>query len=295
MDLRQVRYFLNLADTLNFTRAAELSRISQPSLTRAIQRLENELGGQLVYRDGKDTRLTELGRTIRGEFERIVSSEMRARELAERIVGEARTIVSIGVASVHGPAPVWPFLSRFLGDMPQVEAVVTTINPDMAAELVLSGSLDACICPGPLRQHDKLQATPLYRERLLLMVAIGHRLAAYDSVPPAEISREAYVDRVNCAFRKQVIDHFMDHDVLMRPQLQSDREDWVQHAVAKGFGVAMAPEYSPVRDDVCLRPVTSMHLGSDVALLTIAGSPTAPAVRRLREAATAYPWPASKL
>ena len=60
-DFNQIRYFLNLADTLNFTEAAMRSGVSQPTLTRAIQRLEQELGGTLVYRDGKDSRLTALG------------------------------------------------------------------------------------------------------------------------------------------------------------------------------------------------------------------------------------------
>jgi DNA-binding transcriptional LysR family regulator len=76
MELNQIRYFLNLADTLNFTEAAVRSGVSQPTLTRAIQRLEQELGGTLVYRDGKDSRLTALGRDVRSEFpsSRIVSS-----------------------------------------------------------------------------------------------------------------------------------------------------------------------------------------------------------------------------
>src|SRR3546814_15220774 len=61
MELNQVSYFINLAETLNFTAAARLSSISQPSLTRAIRRLEEELGGPLIYRDGKNRRLNSLG------------------------------------------------------------------------------------------------------------------------------------------------------------------------------------------------------------------------------------------
>jgi DNA-binding transcriptional LysR family regulator len=59
MELNQVSYFINLAETLNFTAAARLSGVSQPSLTRAIRRLEDELGGPLIYRDGKNSRLTD--------------------------------------------------------------------------------------------------------------------------------------------------------------------------------------------------------------------------------------------
>src|SRR5258708_23229782 len=64
MELLQVRYFLALAKTLNFTRAAEACNVSQPALTRAIQRLEEELGGPLIYRERSLTQLTELGRAM---------------------------------------------------------------------------------------------------------------------------------------------------------------------------------------------------------------------------------------
>src|SRR3546814_20790228 len=71
MELSQVSYFINLAETLNFTAAARLSSVSQPSLTRAIRRLEEELGGPLIYRDGKNSRLTALGPNVEVEFSRM--------------------------------------------------------------------------------------------------------------------------------------------------------------------------------------------------------------------------------
>jgi LysR family hydrogen peroxide-inducible transcriptional activator len=104
MDTRQLKYFLNLAQTLNFTQAAALSNITQPTLTKATQRLEEEYGGLFVYRDGKDSRLTELGRTLRDEFQTIISREERARDLANMIVKGRRSVVNIGISSTLGPA-----------------------------------------------------------------------------------------------------------------------------------------------------------------------------------------------
>jgi DNA-binding transcriptional LysR family regulator len=69
MDLNQIRYFLNLAQTFSFTEATRVSGVAQPSLTKAIKRLEDELGGPVLYRDAKDTRLTALGRDLQVEFE----------------------------------------------------------------------------------------------------------------------------------------------------------------------------------------------------------------------------------
>src|SRR5262245_47825542 len=71
MELHEIRYFLALCDTLNFTRAAEQCNVSQPALTRAIQHLEGKLGGPLVHRERANTHLTELGRIMRPYFQQI--------------------------------------------------------------------------------------------------------------------------------------------------------------------------------------------------------------------------------
>ena len=83
MELNQVSYFINLAETLNFTAAARLSGVSQPSLTRAIRRLEEELGGPLIYRDGKNSRLTSLGQDVELEFRRMLVAMKSVRHHSE--------------------------------------------------------------------------------------------------------------------------------------------------------------------------------------------------------------------
>src|SRR3546814_14483749 len=84
MELNQVSYFINLAETLNFTAAARLSGVSQPSLTRAIRRLEEELGGPLIYRDGKNSRLTALGQDVEMEFKRMQVALRNVRQKERR-------------------------------------------------------------------------------------------------------------------------------------------------------------------------------------------------------------------
>ena len=114
MELNQIRYFLNLADTLNFTEAAMRSGVSQPTLTRAIQRLEQELGGTLVYRDGKDSRLTALGREIRSEFAAIADSEQRVRAISLNRVRGRRENLTLGVVNTIAPALITGFVTHAL-------------------------------------------------------------------------------------------------------------------------------------------------------------------------------------
>lgn len=295
MDLKQIRYFLNLADTLNFTHAAQLSNVSQPALTKAIRRLEEELGGQLIYRDGKDTRLSELGRTLRGEFELINASEMRARDLAESVTQQGKTRIAIGIANTMGPNPIWPFLETVLETLSDAEVIIQSIHPMLAEEMVLSGSLDACFYNSVNFANPKLQTISLYRERLRLAVSQNHTFSQLDTVPTSALRKERYIDRIKCEFREAVIEHFMDHEALSRTILQSDREDWIQSAVARNFGVTMLPEYSAIINGIILKPVSGLSLSREVGFLTVFGSSTAPAIRTLRDAAKAYNWPASKV
>lgn len=90
MELNQINYFINLAETLNFTAAARLSGVSQPSLTRAIRRLEEELGGPLIYRDGKDSRLTGLGQDVEAEFRRKSSLPIKQIDTSRHIATNKR-------------------------------------------------------------------------------------------------------------------------------------------------------------------------------------------------------------
>src|SRR5690348_1026907 len=84
MELHQVRYYVALCQTLNFTRAAEACNVTQPALTRAIQKLEDELGGQLLQRERNLTQLTELGRLMQPLLQQTLSAAESAREHASR-------------------------------------------------------------------------------------------------------------------------------------------------------------------------------------------------------------------
>jgi DNA-binding transcriptional LysR family regulator len=83
MEMHQVRYFLAVAQHLNFSRAAEECNVTQPSLSRAIQQLESECGGPLFHREHKFTHLTELGQMIRPHLESIYSSAVRAKRVSQ--------------------------------------------------------------------------------------------------------------------------------------------------------------------------------------------------------------------
>ncbi|MEZ5913024.1 MAG: LysR family transcriptional regulator [Paracoccaceae bacterium] len=291
MDIKQIGYFLNLAESLNFTQAARASGISQPSLTRAIQRLEEELGGPLVYRDGKDTRLTALGRDLQVEFMRIRAALETVAEMAESSVLGKRRRLRIGVTSTIAPGVFAPFWTHVLNQLPSVELQFDPMQPGETEAEVLSGKYDLCILPEPSGPNFKLTVLPLFREPLRLGMAADHPLANADEVTLEQLAAQTYFDRLHCEFRTQLIKHFMDRDVVMAPRVQSEREDWVQWLVAEGKGVCTLPAYSAIVDGIVLRRVAGMDLSRQVALVAVSGSGTAREVRLILQLARNHAWP----
>lgn len=290
MDLNQIRYYLNLAQSLNFTVAARQSGVSQPSLTRAIQRLEEELGGPLLYRDGKDTRLTALGRDVQLEFMRIQSTLEAVAEIADNSVRGKLRRIAIGIATTITPSATSAFWRHVLRQLPMVELQFLPMQQGEDEHEVLSGRYDLCLLTDAPKLNAKLTVQPLYREYLRLAVPEGHPLAGKDEVTPAEMSREPYLDRLHCEFRTALIKHFMDRNIVMRPRVLSEREDWVQEMVASGAGVCSLPERSVIAGGIVLRPVAGLDLSRQVSLVAVSGSGNPREVRHILTMARQYAW-----
>ena len=290
MEFNQIRYFLNLADTLNFTEAAKRSGVSQPTLTRAIQRLEQELGGTLVYRDGKDSRLTALGRDIRSEFAAIAEREQRVRALSLNRVRGRRETLTLGVVHTIAPALITGFAAHALRQLPMLELVFQPITRDEGIERLLSGQIDGCFSTDPIAGNTKIATVVMFRERLLLAMAQEHTLASQTSVSISDLSEQPYLDRLHCEFRTRVNDHLRERAIVMIPRLRSEREDLIQQAVAEGAGVCMLPERSAIVDGLTLRPVETLNLSRTIAFQSISGSGTAATLRQLRVLIERFMW-----
>jgi len=290
MEFNQIRYFLNLADTLNFTEAAMRSGVSQPTLTRAIQRLEQELGGTLVYRDGKDSRLTALGRDIRSEFAAIAEREQRVRALSLNRVRGRRETLTLGVVHTIAPALITGFAAHALRQLPMLELVLQPITREEGIERLLSGQIDGCFCSDPIAGNTKIATVEMFRERLLLAMAQGHTLASQASVSLSDLSEQPYLDRLHCEFRTRVNDHLRERAIIMIPRLRSEREDLIQQAVAEGAGVCMLPERSAIVNGLTLRPVETLNLSRTIAFQSISGSGTAATLRQLRVLIERFVW-----
>ncbi|NGN44682.1 LysR family transcriptional regulator [Mesorhizobium sp. CGMCC 1.15528] len=290
MELNQVSYFVNLAETLNFTAAARLSGVSQPSLTRAIRRLEDELGGPLIYRDGKNSRLTGLGQDVEVDFRRMLVAVNSVRLHSGNWAMGRHRVLDVAVAPTVGPEAFTEFFESALEKVPSIEIRLHSLQSIEDTSEVLSGKYHACILPRETKPDRKLDVRPLFRERFLLGCAANHPLAESEIVRGEDLLEFPFVDRLKCEFRAQIYDHFARREVLMRPRFRSDREDWIQRLVAEGRAICILPERSGAAHGLVTRPIEGFMLEREVVMATVSGSMAPVEIRKIAELAALHEW-----
>lgn len=289
MDFNQVRYFLALANTLNFTRAAERCYVSQPALTQAIKRLEDELGGELIRRDGRNTELTELGKALRGHFEQIDRTrhlvQTTAKAVAQGNIGE----LHIGVMCTIGPGLIAGMLEAFRMEHPMVSIVLHDVTPTAISELLLSGAIDGALCARHGPPHPQLRHVDLFEEDMVISFAPGHPFSAMKQVPLQEIANQRYVDRLHCEFREEFFRFFAEQELVLNVVCRCQREDWIQILVRKELGVSLIPRYSIVSSDLEHRPVHP-RLSRKVELALAGHSEPTPLLKMFIEQVRNHNW-----
>jgi DNA-binding transcriptional LysR family regulator len=290
MEMHQIRYFLAVADTLNFTRAAEQCRVTQPALSRAIKQLEDEVGGALLRRERATTHLTDLGRLMRPYLEQILGQSEAAKATAESFLKPADQPLRLGVMCTIGPLRFTGFLGRFRRDNPGRKLDVTEGRPAELAALLDSGAIDAAVMADPEGFPERFRVRPLYRERLMCAMPAGHRLAAGKTVRQRDLDGEAYISRASCEMAASMRKRAIEMGIAVRLMHRSEREDWVQSLVIAGVGVASLPEFSPMMPGLVLRPYVEPDYVREVSIVTLARAAEAPAVAAFAAALERHRW-----
>jgi LysR family hydrogen peroxide-inducible transcriptional activator len=291
MEMHQIiRYFLAVADALNFTRAAEQCHVSQPALTRAIQQLEEELGGLLLRRERKLTHLTDFGRLIEPHLRQLHADAEAAKSTAKRFLSLQEAEIRLGVMCTIGPAQFMGFLARFRSANPGCEITLVEGVPARLSELLLQGDLDLAVMAQPQPFHERLEVLPLYRERFCIAFPTGHRLEQQNRVRISEVAGETYLRRINCEYRDYLADRLQEEGLAVHVGFQSEREDWIQMMVAAGFGVCFLPEFSPTIPGVRTQPVTEPEVVRDVSLVSMSGRRFSPVVLAFIRTIRAHDW-----
>ena len=247
MELHQVRYFLALSRTLNFTRAAEACNVTQPALTRAIQRLEDELGGPLLYRERSLTQLTQLGRAMLPHLEAM----LRAAEMARQTAGTLQQqpeMLRVGLAEGLSAALIAASLAELRRRFPGLGLQLQSAAQPPLVESLLLGETDAALLIDDGDLPERLDRWRLGHEGCRVVFPPAHLFERESCVPLPALTGEKMVrgDGWGSAWDRLGGDG---------ARLRAASWEQVQHLVAVGLGVGLLPRHVAVLPGLLARPV----------------------------------------
>jgi DNA-binding transcriptional LysR family regulator len=276
LDLRKLRYFVAVAETLHFGRAAEQLHIAQPVLSRQIRALEKDLGAPLLTRDSHGVVLTNAGRQLLSDAGPLLASAHAARRrVSVAAQGSQRIMVGFRAGIAVAPA-----VQQFAGRHPDVLVDVQRIEADEQAPMLLDGRIDIGYVRLPIDEAG-LRVAPLYTEPRVAVLPISHRLAGKEEVTEADLAGEPLIWVADTSTQPTRRPH-PNAGYLVRGV-----DETLEH-VAAGRGISFLARSATVfysRPDVVYVPVPD--LAPDQVCLAMAASHLSPVVEDFFAAAQA--------
>jgi DNA-binding transcriptional LysR family regulator len=243
IDLRHLRYFLAVAETLHFSKAAQLLGIAQPPLSQQIKRLEQLLGHRLFDRTTRGVKLTLAGQLLaeraRSTIEKVQDDLAQVRRLGRGEEGTLTVGFSGSVMFTDLPVAIGTYRRRY----PKVELRLRESNTSAQISALLMGTLDLAF----LRDGDAtegIEISTLFEERYVAVLPVGHALAGKRSLHVRDLRNEPFI-----LFARRMGPLAFDRTIAcceqngFRPKIVQDAPQWptLVRLVAAGLGVSLAP------------------------------------------------------
>lgn len=193
MEIRQIRSFLSVAETLHFGRTAELIHLSQPALSLQIRGLEEEVGVRLFDRNRRKTTLTAAGAAFRDDAAAALSQLEQAIRRARLAANGKLGLLRIGFISTAGSELVADIVRQFGELYPEVEVSLRNILTAEQVRMLETGALDIGFLRLPIGGHSALDVVTVHREPFVLVVPSSHKLAKRKRVRLCEVAGENFV------------------------------------------------------------------------------------------------------
>ncbi|MFJ1756757.1 LysR family transcriptional regulator [Kitasatospora sp. NPDC088134] len=279
----QLAQFVAVARLEHVTRAAQLLGVPQPTLSRAVARLEDELGVRLLARQGRTVRLTRAGRILLDAAERALAEVERGVEAARAEADPAAGRVAFGFLHTMGADAVPALLRGFRAGHPQVRFQLVQDHVAAMLERLRAGELDLCLV-SPLPDAPDLTARPLDEQRLFLTVPPDHRLAGRRRVRLAEVAEEPWVTVERGYGLRHIVEGFCT-EAGFTPRIAFEGEDveTLRGLVAAGLGVSLLPPALVPRPGAVELEVTAPRTRRAIGLAWPAHRPLPPPAAAFRD------------
>ena len=262
MELRHLRYFVAVADAGNLTVAAQrILHTSQPSLSRQIRDLEDEVGVQLLARRTRGIELTPAGRAFLDHARVVLSQAEAATEAARRVIRPAKPCFSMGFLTGH--ELTWmPEALRILRDeLPNIDVMISSQSSPLLADGLSQGKIDAAF----LRREKGVPGLAfrlLMKEPLVAILPTDHPLAALKAIGPRDLIGETFVAVSTTApVLRKIIDNYLKRSgVNIKPAHEADHVTMGMSLIASTRGVGLLPAYA---QSFLISSITSRPLKGD--------------------------------
>jgi len=257
MTLTELRYVVAVARYRHFGKAAEACFVSQPTLSVAIRKLEEELGVRIFERSRSDVIVTPVGETLVAQAQEVLRAADELRESAAAAQDPLGSRLVLGVIYTVGPYLIPRLITALKSKAPKLSLILREGYTDELAEQLRSGELDCAIMSLPVNDQ-RLMSRPLYEEPFSVVLPQDHPLATHDTIQPAELAAETLLllGTRNC-FREQVLDICPaciapEHSAAgeLQKTLEGSSLDTICQMVAAGAGVTVVPTTMPLNEDL---------------------------------------------
>jgi LysR family hca operon transcriptional activator len=253
LELRHLRYFVAVAEARSLKLAAEEQlHITQPSLSRQIRDLEEEVGTPLFLRGAKGVELTAAGRVFLDHARVMLSQAEVAVQSARQIASPAKPSFALGFMIGHDTTWLPEALKLLREELPNIHVVISTQNSPQLAAALLHGGIDVAF----LRREDggdDLEFKPLVEESFEAFLPADHPLAANAAIDVQEIVRETFISVSGTALSisgkqpalRRAIDRYLkSNGIEIKPSHEVDNLGGVMSLIASTGGVALLPRYA---------------------------------------------------
>jgi DNA-binding transcriptional LysR family regulator len=245
MELRHLKYFVALAEELNFARAARRVRIAQPSLTKQIQQLEQELGFPLLYRTKKKVELLDTGHVLLDEAQRLLRQAEKAIQSTRRTHAGQSGRLLIGFSPSAVPEVLPRILRKYHALYPNVVVDLLEITSTKDAESLLESTMSVALLRSPsFLSRELFCFETIQRERFVVALPDSHPAAKQEAIRIKTLASEPLILpplQPGWGYSDAVFQVFRDHGIEPRIAEETTQPMAMIALVAGGFGVALVP------------------------------------------------------
>ncbi len=282
MELRQLEYFVAVAEEANFTRAAQRVHVSQSGVSAQIRQLERDLGTPLIDRSGRVATLTGAGAAALPHARAALAAAAAARQAVDDVTGLLSGRLVVGMVTACTVTPLFDALAAFHLAHPGVEITLEEGNSDWLTGRVRTGAADLALIGAAGVPPGGLEALTIVSDRLAAAVPAGHPLAGRDSVTLAEVTKYPIVSLPPGTGVRAVFDQSCAAQEL-RPDIafQASAPGAVADLAGRGLGVAVLAETmaAAFSSQLTAVPIEDAGIPSLLALVWAPGE--SPALREL--------------